>query len=68
MKRVGGLWPQIVSFENLFAASKSAAAGKRRRPDVAAFELELEGELLRLRREPESGEYEPGAYRNFRIL
>ncbi len=67
MKRVGNLWPQIVSFANLAAAAKAAAAGKRGRPDVAAFNLNLEWEILALRRELESGAYVPGPYRKFRI-
>jgi retron-type reverse transcriptase len=67
MKRVGNLWPQVVSFENLLAAAKDAARGKRSRSDVAWFLLNLEPELLRLRRELESGEYRPGAYYTFQV-
>jgi len=67
MKRTGNLWPSIVSFENLVAATHAAAAGKRRRPDVAAFNLNLEAELLQLRRELTSGSYVPGPYRTFTI-
>lgn len=67
MKRTGNLWPSIVSFENLLAAAHAAAAGKGRRPDVAAFNLNLEGELLQLRRELTSGSYLPGHYRTFTI-
>ena len=67
MKRTGNLWPSITSFENLAAAAHAAAAGKRRRPDVAAFNLNLEGELLQLRRELERGTYLPGPYHSFRI-
>src|SRR5580658_9599110 len=67
MKRTGNLWPSITSFENLVAAARVAAAGKRRRPDVAAFNLNLEGELLQLRRELVDGTYQPGPYRTFTI-
>jgi retron-type reverse transcriptase len=67
MKRVGNLWPQVVSFENLLAAARDAARGKRSRPDVAWFLLNLEPELLRLRRELESGEYRPGTYHTFQV-
>jgi retron-type reverse transcriptase len=67
MKRAGKLWDGLVSFENLLCAAKLAASGKRKRADVAAFELDLEGELLRLRRELMEDEYEPGAYRSFQI-
>jgi retron-type reverse transcriptase len=67
MKRVGNLWPQVVSFDNLLGAAKDAARGKRSRPDVAWSRLNLEPELLRLKRELESGEYRPGAYRTFEV-
>jgi retron-type reverse transcriptase len=67
MKRVGNLWARAVSFENLLGAAKDAARGKRSRPDVASFLLNLEPELLRLKRELQSGEYRPGAYRTFEV-
>lgn len=63
MKRVGDLWDDLVSFGNLLAAAEAAAAGKRTRPDVAAFLLNLEGEVLALRRELRDGRYLPGPYR-----
>ena len=68
MKRVGGLWAELTSFANLLAAAEAAAAGKRKRPDVAAFEINLEPELIRLRRELLDGSYRPGGYRTFTIL
>jgi RNA-directed DNA polymerase len=67
MKRLGGLWPQMVSFENLLLAYRKARLGKRRSPDVARFSLNLENELLALQRELASGAYRPGAYRVFTI-
>ena len=68
MKRVGNLWPDLTSFANLLAAAEVAAAGKRKRPDVAAFLMDLEPELMRLRCELLAGSYEPGPYRTFTIL
>jgi len=67
MKRAGNLWPLVVSFENLLGAAEDAARGKRKRPDVACFLLNLEGELVRLREELESGQYRPGPYRTFEV-
>jgi retron-type reverse transcriptase len=67
MKRIGGLWAEIVSFKNLLRASQDAARGKRNRPDVAWFLLNLETELVRLQAELESGNYQPGAYRTFLV-
>jgi retron-type reverse transcriptase len=65
MKRVSGLWPKLVSFENLHEAVRRAALGKRKRPDVAAFLLNVESQLVSLRRELQSGEYQHGPYREF---
>ena len=67
MRRLGNLWPRVVSFENLLRAFRKARRGKRRKPAVASFELNLERELLRLQRDLESGEYQPGDYRLFTI-
>jgi len=68
MKRVGNLWPDLTSFANLLSAAEAAAAGKRKRPDVAAFLMDLEPELLQLQRELLDGRYQPGPYRTFTIL
>jgi retron-type reverse transcriptase len=68
MKRVGNLWADLTSFANLLAAAEAAAAGKRKRPDVAVFLMNLEPELMRLRRELLDGGYQPGAYCTFQIL
>ncbi len=67
MKRLGGVWPQLVSFENLLLAFKKARRGKSRRASVAQFECNLEPELLQLQRELQSGEYLPGDYRLFTL-
>ena len=61
------LWPQLVSFENLWHAYLSARRGKRARPGVASYELEAETRLLRLQEQLDAGEYVPGAYRTFVI-
>ena len=67
MKRAGGLWEELISFENLQQAARRAALGKRHRPNVAAFQLEQETELVRLRHDLEGGEYRPGPYRQFLV-
>ncbi|MFO1360124.1 reverse transcriptase domain-containing protein [Plasticicumulans sp.] len=67
MKRIGGLWPRLVEFDNLLAAWRKARRGKRGRDEVARFELDLEPELFGLRDELQSGRYRPGAYRQFLI-
>lgn len=67
MKRVGNLWTKLISWTNLFAAAQAAMRGKRDRPDVALFALDLENQIAMLARELEAGDYRPGAYRCFRV-
>jgi len=67
MKTHQHLYPLITAFENLRLAFKRAARGKRSRPDVAAFEYDLENNLLALQEELRSQTYTPGPYHNFRI-
>ncbi|MBM3131329.1 MAG: RNA-dependent DNA polymerase [Chloroflexi bacterium] len=67
MKTFKHLYPQITAFENLRIAFKRAARGKRKHPNVAAFEYQLERNLLELERELEAQTYRPGAYHNFMI-
>ena len=67
MKRLDGLWPQVVAFDNLWRAWRKARRGKSRTVGAVAFELELESNLLALQRELENGDYQPGAYRLFTI-
>ena len=67
MKRYGNLWPQVVSFENLLQASRQAQRGKRYRPNVLAFNYNLERELFSLQTELTQKTYTPGGYRTFRI-
>ena len=62
-----GLYPQITAFANLHLAWRKAARGKRGQSTVAAFEINLEGSLLRLQEDLLGGTYRPGAYRSFYI-
>jgi retron-type reverse transcriptase len=55
----------VTSFENLYEAFRLARRGKRARPDVAAFECDLESNLLGLQRALIDGTYCPGGYRTF---
>jgi RNA-directed DNA polymerase len=67
MKRVGGLWAELSSLPHILRAAETAARGKRKRPDVAAFLMNLENEAVRLRRELLDGSYEHGSYFQFTI-
>jgi RNA-directed DNA polymerase len=66
-KRYHHLWPQLVSFTNLWAAFKKGAKGKRSKSAVADFEYHLEANLLQLRTELRTGSYQPGAYQSFTV-
>jgi retron-type reverse transcriptase len=67
MKRYGYLWHQIIAFENLWQAARQAQRGKRFRPNVLAFNHDLESNLLELQAELQNRSYQPGAYRTFEI-
>ncbi|RLL48976.1 RNA-dependent DNA polymerase [Mariprofundus sp. EBB-1] len=67
MKRVGALWPEITSFANLYQGYCKARKGKRDRPQVADFSLNLEVELFALQQSLMDGSYLPGDYRQFMI-
>jgi len=67
MKRKGNLWNRLVSFENLHQAAYQVLRGKRGQVRAGLFFFNLEGELLRLRRELSSNAYRPGGYRTFWI-
>ncbi len=51
MKRYGNLYSQIVDFDNLYLSAKKAQKSKRFRPNVLAFNYNLETELLTLQQE-----------------
>jgi RNA-directed DNA polymerase len=57
----------VATLDNLFLAARKARRGKSRRPDVEAWWMRHEVELLALREELLSGSYTPGAYRFFTI-
>lgn len=67
MKRIGNLWPQIISLENLHRAAYQVLRGKRDQSAAGDFFRDLEGNLLRLQDELLSGSYVPGGYRTFWI-
>ena len=63
-----GLYPQIYDLENLWVAWRQARrGGKRKWPTVAAFEVDLEGNLLALHEALRDKTYAPGPYRHFTI-
>jgi len=67
MKRLGRIWPELISFENLYSAYLKARKGKQATLAVAKFTLNLEAELLSLQQELTGFSYRPGHYRLFTI-
>ena len=67
MKRVGDLFDPVVSFENLYQAYLGARRGKKDRIAIDGFSFGLERELMLLRGELLSGEYQPGPFVSFKI-
>jgi len=65
--REKNLFGRVVLFDNLCSAFRAARHGKREQPAVQAFEYELEPQLWAIHRELEAGDYQWGAYRQFRI-
>lgn len=61
------MWEELISITNLFNAYKKASKGKRSRPDVAAYEFNLENNLFSLRDELADGTYKHGTYHSFSI-
>ena len=67
MKRLGRIWPEVISFDNLLRAYFKARKGKQSTQAVSEFTLNLESELLSLQHELTSFSYRPGDYRLFTI-
>jgi len=51
VKTYKNLYPQVWAWDNLYRAYRQARKGKRGRRAVAAFEWDLEGNLVRLQDE-----------------
>ncbi len=67
MKTYKRLFPQICDFENLYHAFMQARRGKRRQPNVAAFEFDLEENLVTLQQQLRQEDYWPGHYTHFTL-
>jgi len=65
--RVAGVYADIYAWDNLVAAYRLAARGKRGRAAAAAFEYRLEDNLIRLEDELAAETYRPGPYASFII-
>ena len=67
MRRVGFLFEQVCSFQNLNRAFKKAMRAANNKPVALEFFYNLEQELFSLQTELMDGSYQPAAYRYFTI-
>lgn len=67
VKRIGYIWDELISFQNLLHAARESARRKRFRPAIAAFHFDLESELWDLHNDLVSGRYRPGQYTEFYV-
>lgn len=67
MKRLGNVWDEFVSYENLYRAYKKARTGKGHRQSILNFEKDVKGNLMRLREELIDGTWHSSSYRFFEI-
>jgi RNA-directed DNA polymerase len=58
-----GSFERLRALEALWAAWRACRSGKRRRPTIAAFDLDADRHLLALGRDLGSGRYHPGPWR-----
>jgi hypothetical protein len=65
--RNGELFRTLCEPAHLIACARSAARGKKRKPDAAAFLLNMEPECFRLAAELSAGTWMPGEYRSYVI-
>ena len=61
------LFEEITSFENLWAAWKRAAKGKRGQVEVADFEMDADWRILEIQAALKEESWQPGPYRSFEI-
>lgn len=67
MEKLHNLRDRICSYENLMAAYREAAAGKRYRNEVIEFTFKLGENVTQIRKELLEGTYKVGPYREFYV-
>lgn len=67
MKTYKNLYSKLCDFENILWAWKKARRGKRYTATAAAFEQNLDSELIALQTELRAETYQPGGYRSFTV-
>lgn len=68
MKRIGNLYQQIISLDNIVAAEKKARKGKTNTKPVIKFDKNREELLLKLKANLEDGEFKNSKYTTFTVF
>ena len=66
-KRINNIFKEKIKFENMLAAYKRAAKGKRNNKEVILFEMDLANNLTKILKQIYNGTYTIGDYRKFII-
>ena len=66
-KSFSNVWPEVVSWGNLVRAYHRCRRRKRFKPEAIEFDYHWEANLIELQRDLQSGTYQTGPYRHFRI-
>jgi RNA-directed DNA polymerase len=67
LRRIGNIYKEVISSNNLFLAYKEARKNKRNRTKVYEFEQNFGSEMAQLVRELKSGVYKPKPYKKFLV-
>jgi RNA-directed DNA polymerase len=67
MKRIGNIYENVISIENLYLADKKARKGKRNQYGVKVFDKERDNNILDLHETLKNRTYQTSAYKTFMI-
>lgn len=67
MQRIGNIFPDVCSFQNLYTAWRKARLGSRKTHESAAFFFHLERELLLLREQLLAETWQPAPFHYFEV-
>lgn len=67
MRSFGGIWDRLVCLDTFLEAFHRAAEGKATVDEVVSFRRDQHGNIRRMRRQLEAGEYRFGPYRSFMV-
>lgn len=66
-KTIKNRFDSLLTFDKLLQAHNRASIGKRTKPEIINFEMDLETNIIKLMKELKNGTYKIGKYREFTI-